>query len=116
MLLVTLIRFPYKLCETIFVMAKLMIDLIGHAIGLVYPNSKADVAIKTVNDPLDSKQRTALFCEMKILSNLEIHINLVNMLGSCTTEFIKTGEVFMLIEYCEQGNIKISIPSIIRFV
>ena len=97
-------------------MAKLMIDLIGHAIGLVYPNSKADVAIKTVNDPLDSKQRTALFCEMKILSNLEIHINLVNMLGSCTTEFIKTGEVFMLIEYCEQGNIKISIPSIIRFV
>ena len=106
----------FKLCEIIFVMAKLMIDLIGHAIGLVYPNSKADVAIKTVNDPLDSKQRTALFCEMKILSNLEIHINLVNMLGSCTTEFVKTGEVFMLIEYCEEGNIKISILSIVFFV
>merc|ERR1712141_715807 len=67
---------------------------------------KTNVAIKTVNDPLDSKQRTALFCEMKILSNLEIHINLVNMLGSCTTEFINTGEVFMLIEYCEQGDMK----------
>ena len=87
-------------------MTILITNLLGHAIGLVYPNSKTDVAIKTVNDPLDSKQRTALFCEMKILSNLEIHINLVNMLGSCTTEFIKSGEVFMLIEYCEQGKTK----------
>ena len=85
-------------------MVQLIMDVLGNAIGLVYPNSKTDVAIKTVNDPLDSKQRTALFCEMKILSNLEIHINLVNMLGSCTTEFIRTGEVFMLIEYCEKGN------------
>ena len=81
-------------------------NLLGHAIGLVHPDSKTDIAIKTANDPLDSKQRTALFCEMKILSNLEIHINLVNMLGSCTTEFIKSGEVFMIIEYCEQGKTK----------
>ena len=87
-------------------MTQLIMDHIGHAIGLVYPNSKTEVAIKTVNDPFDSKQRTALFCEMKILSNLEIHINLVNMIGSCTTEFIKSGDVFMLIEYCEQGKTK----------
>ena len=93
-------------------MTQSIMGLIGHAIGLVYPNSKTDVAIKTVNDPLDSKQRTALFCEMKILSNLEIHINLVNMLGSCTTEFIETGEVFMLIEYCQQGNTKTTILTI----
>ena len=97
-------------------MTQSIIDLIGHAIGLVYPNSKTDVAIKTVNDPLDSKQRTALFCEMKILSNLEIHINLVNMLGSCTTEFIKTGEVFMLIEYCEEGKTKNSPYCLLHFI
>ena len=71
---------------------------------MFYPKSKTEVAIKTVNDPLDGKQRTALFCEMKILSNLDLHINLVNMLGSCTSEFIKTGEIFMLIEFCEKGN------------
>ena len=93
-------------------MTILITNLLGHAIGLVHPNSKTDIAIKTANDPLDSKQRTALFCEMKILSNLEIHINLVNMLGSCTTEFIETGEVFMLIEYCQQGNTKTTILTI----
>ena len=93
-------------------MAILITNLLGHAIGLVNPHSKTDVAIKTVNDPLDSKQRTALFCEMKILSNLDIHINLVNMLGSCTTEFVETGEVFMLIEYCQQGNTKTTILTI----
>ena len=76
----------------------------GNATGLFYPNSKTEVAIKTVNDPLDGKQRTALFCEMKILSNVDLHLNLINMLGSCTTEFVTTGEVFMLLEFCKRGK------------
>ena len=76
----------------------------GYATGLLNTNSKTEVAIKTVNDPLDGKQRTALFCEMKILSNIDLHLNLINMLGSCTTEFVTTGEVFMLLEFCKEGK------------
>ena len=75
----------------------------GEATSLMYPNSKTPVAVKTVNDPLDGSQRTALLCEIKILSNLDMHLNLVNMLGSCTTEFVKTGDFFMLLEFCEKG-------------
>jgi len=75
----------------------------GFATGLHSNKSKTEVAIKTVNDPLDGKQRTALFCEMKILSNIDLHLNLINMLGSCTTEFVTTGEVFMLLEFCKKG-------------
>ena len=74
------------------------------ATGLLYPNSKDEVAVKTVNDPSDGAQRTALLCEIKILSNLDLHLNLVNMMGCCTTEFVQTGELFMLLEFCEKGN------------
>ena len=74
------------------------------ATGLLYPNSKDEVAVKTVNDPSDEAQRTALLCEIKILSNLDLHLNLVNMMGCCTTEFVQTGELFMLLEFCEKGN------------
>ena len=54
-------------------------------------------------DPFDRSQRTALLSEIKILSNLELHLNLVNMMGSCTTDFVSSGELWLLLEYCEHG-------------
>ena len=72
--------------------------------GLFYADSKTQVAIKTVNDPLDGSQRTALLCEMKILSNLELHLSLVNMMGSCTSDFAISGELWLLLEFCEHGT------------
>ena len=54
-------------------------------------------------DALDKSQRTALLCEIKILSNLELHLNLVNMMGSCTSDFVSSGELWLLLEYCEHG-------------
>lgn len=81
-----------------------MYHFAGEATGLLHPNSKDEVAVKTVNDPSDGAQRTALLCEIKILSNLDLHLNLVNMMGCCTTEFVQTGELFMLLEFCEKGN------------
>ena len=76
----------------------------GEAMGLFYADSRTQVAIKTVNDPLDGPQRTALLCEMKILSNLELHLNLVNMMGSCTSDFAVSGELYLLLEFCEHGT------------
>ena len=90
--------------EIDLILKRFILFSIGTASDLFYPNSKTEVAIKTVNDPLDGKQRTALFCEMKILSNIDLHLNLINMLGSCTTEFVTTGEVFMLLEFCKKGK------------
>merc|ERR1719322_2060067 len=78
----------------------------GEAVGLFHPDSKTKVAVKTVNDPFDGAQRTALLCEMKILSNLELHLNLVNMMGSCTSDFANSGELWLLLEFCQYGDMK----------
>ena len=75
----------------------------GEASGLIYPNSKTKVAIKTTNDPLDTSQRLALLSEIKILSNLDLHLNLVNMMGSCTSDILSNGELWLLLEFCEHG-------------
>ena len=77
----------------------------GTAQGIFYPGSETKVAIKTVNDPLDRTQFVSLMCEIKILGNLELNLNLVNLLGSCTSNS-HNGELFMLLEFCPHGNLK----------
>ena len=70
---------------------------------MIYPNSKTKVAVKTTNNPLDSSQQEALLSEIKILSNLDLHLNLVNMMGSCTSDIHLSGELWLLLEFCEHG-------------
>ena len=48
------------------------------------------MAIKTVNDELQEAQFASLWVEMKILGHLDLHPNLVNLLGSCITEMTGT--------------------------
>ena len=71
---------------------------------MIYPNSKTKVAVKTTSDALDNSQRVALESEIKILSNLDLHLNLVNMMGSCTTDFHLSGKLWLLLELCEHGT------------
>ena len=78
----------------------------GVATGLFYPNSKTFVAIKTTNNGAKQDQVMSLVCEAKILSNLDFHLNLVNLLGSCTSNFAESGNLWLLLEYCNKGNLK----------
>lgn len=78
----------------------------GSAFGLLHPGSETKVAIKTVNDPLDAAQLHALLCEMKIMAQLDLHLNLVNLLGSCTSEITENGQPWLLLEFCAHGNMK----------
>ncbi|TRY77398.1 hypothetical protein TCAL_11860 [Tigriopus californicus] len=78
---------------------------VGEACGLLHPGSLDTVAIKTVADLLDVSQFSSLMGEMKILTNLDLHLNLVNLLGSCTS-LIDQGELWLLIEYCPYGDLK----------
>ena len=78
----------------------------GIATGLFYPNSKTCVAIKTTNNDSKQDQVMSLVCEAKILSNLELHLNLVNLLGSCTSNFADSGNLWLLLEYCNEGDMK----------
>ncbi len=77
----------------------------GTATGLFHPGSETKVAVKTVNDALDRSQLVALLCEMKILTNLDLHLNLVNLMGSCTSELFK-GELWLLLEFSPHGDMK----------
>ena len=47
----------------------------------------------------------SLLCEIKILSNIALHVNLVNMMGACTSDPGASGEIWMLLEYCEHGDL-----------
>ena len=71
----------------------------------INPQKKTKVAIKSVNNPLDPSQIYALMCEIKVLDKLEMHLNLVNMVGACTTKF-RVGELWLLLEFCPHGDMK----------
>lgn len=63
------------------------------------------MAIKTVNDELQEAQFASLWVEMKILGHLDLHPNLVNLLGSCIAE-MTDWRLWLLLEYCHNGDMK----------
>ena len=86
----------------------------GGSFGSVYEGTTKDgihlgqknkVAIKSVNNTLDPTQIYALMCEIKLLDKLEMHLNLVNMIGACTKHF-SSGRIWLLLEHCPHGDMK----------
>ena len=69
------------------------------------PEQRIKVAVKTVNNPLDLSQLYALMCEIKVLDKLDQHLNLVNMVGACTTDF-RDGRLWLVLEFCPLGDMK----------
>lgn len=53
----------------------------------------------------DTNQRKALMAELKILIHLGRHLNIVNLLGAVTKNIVK-GELLVIVEYCEFGNLR----------
>ncbi|XP_075715896.1 vascular endothelial growth factor receptor 2 [Rhinoderma darwinii] len=60
------------------------------------------VAVKMLKEGATDSEYRALMSELKILSHIGHHLNVVNLLGACT----KTGGPLMVIvEYCRFGNL-----------
>ena len=78
----------------------------GETIGLYYPGSKTVVAVKTINDSFSWNDINALLSEIKILSHVSLHCNLVSMVGVCTTTAQMDGKIFVLLEFCDKGDLK----------
>ena len=79
----------------------------GTVTGLQGPNSQTPVAIKTLNEPDNKDDLHAFIAEIKILSNLRPHLNLVDMVGCCTTEYDNDNpNIWLLLEFCSRGNMK----------
>jgi len=71
----------------------------------IYGPADTKVAVKQVKDIRDENQINTIIDELKILSNLEMHLNLVNLLAACTSELVKY-EMYLLLEYCPFGDMK----------
>ena len=73
----------------------------------IYGPQTTKVAVKQLKDVLraDDSQIDAVIAEMKIMSNLNMHPNLVNLLGACTSELCYN-KISLLLEFCPYGDLK----------
>uniref|UniRef100_A0A7N8XSV5 receptor protein-tyrosine kinase n=1 Tax=Mastacembelus armatus TaxID=205130 RepID=A0A7N8XSV5_9TELE len=71
------------------------------AYGLGNEENVTRVAVKMLKASAHSDEREALMSELKILSHLGHHKNIVNLLGACTYG----GPVLVITEYCSCGDL-----------
>uniref|UniRef100_A0A3Q1EX51 receptor protein-tyrosine kinase n=1 Tax=Acanthochromis polyacanthus TaxID=80966 RepID=A0A3Q1EX51_9TELE len=71
------------------------------AYGLGKDDNVMRVAVKMLKASAHSDEREALMSELKILSHLGHHKNIVNLLGACTYG----GPVLVITEYCSLGDL-----------
>ena len=74
--------------------------------GLYTPNSSTTIAIKSIQDFGSEQNLSDLVCEIKLMSSINPHPNLVSMIGSCSSELAKNGKLWLLIEFCDHGDLK----------
>ncbi|XP_021336701.1 platelet-derived growth factor receptor beta isoform X1 [Danio rerio] len=71
------------------------------AYGLGISQSATKVAVKMLKSTARRSETQALMSELKIMSHLGPHINIVNLLGACT----KQGPLYLVTEYCRYGDL-----------
>ncbi|XP_029961306.1 macrophage colony-stimulating factor 1 receptor [Salarias fasciatus] len=71
------------------------------AYGLGKEDNVMRVAVKMLKASAHSDEREALMSELKIMSHLGQHKNIVNLLGACTYG----GPVLVITEYCSLGDL-----------
>ncbi|XP_062867496.1 macrophage colony-stimulating factor 1 receptor isoform X2 [Trichomycterus rosablanca] len=71
------------------------------AYGLEKDDRVTRVAVKMLKPSAHLEEKEALMCELKILSHLGSHANIVNLLGACT----RGGPVLLITEYCSHGDL-----------
>ncbi|XP_069780753.1 mast/stem cell growth factor receptor Kit-like isoform X2 [Narcine bancroftii] len=71
------------------------------AYGLTKADTILTVAVKMLKPSAHSTEKEALMSELKVLSHLGQHINIVNLLGACTVG----GPVLVITEYCCFGDL-----------
>ncbi|XP_058852063.1 macrophage colony-stimulating factor 1 receptor 1 isoform X3 [Acipenser ruthenus] len=71
------------------------------AYGLGKEDTVLRVAVKMLKPSAHCDEREALMSELKILSHLGHHKNIVNLLGACT----HGGPVLVITEYCSYGDL-----------
>uniref|UniRef100_A0A8C5P8Q8 Platelet-derived growth factor receptor alpha n=1 Tax=Leptobrachium leishanense TaxID=445787 RepID=A0A8C5P8Q8_9ANUR len=73
----------------------------GTAYGLSCSQPVMKVAVKMLKPTARSSEKQALMSELKIMTHLGAHLNIVNLLGACT----KSGPIYIITEYCFHGDL-----------
>ncbi|XP_040296672.1 macrophage colony-stimulating factor 1 receptor [Bufo bufo] len=71
------------------------------AFGMGKDDSALKVAVKMLKPSAHTDEKEALMSELKILSHLGHHENIVNLLGACTSG----GPILVITEYCQHGDL-----------
>ena len=68
--------------------------------------SKIPVAIKSIKGLSGTQEIQNFLYEIKIMGYTKPHFNLANMVGSCTSDLESKGDLWLLIELCDMGDLK----------
>ncbi|CAL8136376.1 unnamed protein product [Orchesella dallaii] len=80
------------------------------AFGAVYRGSvqkefEMQVAVKTTKKTSPSPAISGLLSEIKVMSYIGQHLNIVSMIGAFTKE-VKTGKIYLFLEFCSLGSLE----------
>ena len=79
----------------------------GELLGLYGNDSKTTVAMKSINgQKVNENELENLLCEIEIMMDVPPHLNLVSLIASCASEFEMKGELWLLLEFCQHGDLK----------
>ncbi|XP_041438591.1 receptor-type tyrosine-protein kinase FLT3 isoform X2 [Xenopus laevis] len=71
------------------------------AYGIAKPGVSLQVAVKMLKENADGSEKDALMSELKMMTQIGHHQNIVNMMGACTT----AGPIYLIFEYCLHGDL-----------
>ncbi|KAG5268774.1 hypothetical protein AALO_G00216300 [Alosa alosa] len=71
------------------------------AYGITKPGVSMQVAVKMLKDKHQTVEREALMSELKMLTYIGHHTNIVNLLGACT----HSGPPYLIFQYCCNGDL-----------
>ena len=69
------------------------------AVGIVEDEVETTVAVKMVKPPVDKDQLLDLMKEIKVMQHIGKHLNVINLMGACTTG-IQKRELYVIVEFC----------------
>ncbi|XP_027861113.1 receptor-type tyrosine-protein kinase FLT3 [Xiphophorus couchianus] len=71
------------------------------AYGINKSGVSQQVAVKMLKEKHESVEKEALMSELKMLTHIGQHANIVNLLGACT----ETGPIYLIFQYCCYGDL-----------
>ncbi|KAJ7409594.1 receptor-type tyrosine-protein kinase FLT3 [Willisornis vidua] len=71
------------------------------AYGISNAGDSVQVAVKMLKEKPDASEEDALMSELKMMTHIGSHENIVNLLGACTV----SGPIYLIFEYCCYGDL-----------